>query len=179
MVIEYSELVLNKNFNGRTDLTTNYDRPGLIEQIKAEFKIDWHGIHGANHWARVLHYGKNVVQLRKADLFVVELFGFLHDSCRLNDGRDYKHGERAAEFALSIHGDYFILKPHQLDQLCYAMRHHSGGEVSDDATIQTCWDSDRLDLGRVGIFPSPQYLSQEASLFIDLAYDWGRGAYGR
>jgi uncharacterized protein len=38
--------------------------------------------------------------------------------------------------------------------------------------IQTYWDADRLDLSRVGIFPSAQYLSQEAALFIDLAHDW-------
>ena len=108
----------------------DYDRPGLISLIKSEFQIDWHGIHGANHWARVLNHGKNIGQIRKADLLVVELFGFLHDSCRFNDGRDPKHGERA----------------------------------------------DRLDLGRVGIFPSPQFLSNEASLFIDLAYDWSTQA---
>jgi uncharacterized protein len=149
-----------------------YDRSGLIALIKAEFRLDWKGIHGANHWARVLHHGKNIGQLRKADLLVVELFGFMHDSCRLNEGQDLKHGQRAAEFAHGIHGDFYSLQPKQLDQLCFAMQHHSGGEVSVDATIQTCWDSDRLDLGRVGIVPSAQYLSQEASLFIDLAYDW-------
>jgi uncharacterized protein len=82
------------------------------------------------------------------------------------------HGQRAADFAHGIHGDFYKLQPKQLDSLCYAMKHHSGGEVSTDATIQTCWDSDRLDLGRVGIIPSPQYLSDEASIFIDLAYDW-------
>jgi uncharacterized protein len=153
-------------------LKAEYDRTGLIALIKSEFKIDWQGIHGANHWARVLHHGKNIGQIRKADLMVVELFGFLHDSCRLNDGRDPQHGERAAEFAYGIHGDFYRLQPKQLDQLCYAMKYHSGGGTSTDVTIQTCWDSDRLDLGRVGIFPSPQYLSQEASLFIDLAYDW-------
>ena len=153
-------------------MTAAYDRSGLIALIREEFQLDWHGIHGANHWARVLHHGKNIGQIRKADLLVVELFGFLHDSCRLNDGRDPKHGERAAEFAHGIHGDFFQLKPGQLDKLCYAMLHHSGGKVSVDETIQTCWDSDRLDLGRVGIFPSPQFLSQEANLFIDLAYDW-------
>ena len=152
-----------------------YDRTGLIALIKSEFKIDWHGIHGANHWARVLHHGKNVGSLRKADLMVVELFGFLHDSCRLDDGRDPWHGERAAEFAHGIHGDYFQLEAKQLDKLCYAMRHHSGGLVSDDATIQTCWDSDRLDLGRVGIMPSTKYLSDEAAIFIDLAFDWSIG----
>jgi uncharacterized protein len=56
------------------------------------------------------------------------------------------------------------------------MKHHSDGEVSTDKTIQTCWDADRLDLGRVGIFPSPKFLSQEANLFIDLAYDWSTQA---
>lgn len=153
-----------------------YDRSGLIALIKSEFKIDWQGIHGANHWARVLNHGKNIGQIRKADLLVIELFGFLHDSCRLNDGRDPQHGARAAEFAHGIHGDYFQLDDKQLDKLCFAMQNHSEGETSTDATIQTCWDSDRLDLGRVGIFPSPQYLSQEASLFIDLAHDWSLGA---
>ena len=153
-----------------------YDRTGLIALIKSEFKIDWHGIHGANHWARVLHHGKNIGSLRKADLMVVELFGFLHDSCRLDDGRDPKHGERAAEFAHGIHGDYFQLEARQLDKLCYAMHNHSGGLMSDDATIQTCWDSDRLDLGRVGIMPSTKYLSDQASIFIDLAYDWSRSS---
>jgi uncharacterized protein len=159
-------------FTRKKNLQADYDRKGLIKSIKVEFKIDWHGVHGANHWARVFHHGKKIGQLRKADLLVIELFSFLHDSCRLNDGRDPKHGERAAEFAYGINLNYFELNPHQMDKLCYAVRYHSGGEVSEDATIQTCWDSDRLDLGRVGISPSPAYLSEEASNFIDSAYDW-------
>ena len=153
-------------------MSNDYDRTGLIGLIKSEFALDWQGIHGANHWARVLHHGKNIGQIRKADLLVVELFSFLHDSCRFNDGKDPKHGERAAEFTHGIHGDYFDLQSLQLDYLCYALRHHSGGDVSTNATIQTCWDADRLDLGRVGIYPSPRFLSKEAALFIDLAYDW-------
>ena len=156
-------------------MSKDFDRSGLISLIKSEFKLDWHGIHGANHWARVLNHGKNIGQLRKADLLVVELFGFLHDSCRWDDFRDPKHGERAAEFAHGIHGDFYQLSPKQLDMLCHALKHHSDGKVSDDVTIQTCWDADRLDLGRVGIHPSPKFLSPEASIFIDLAYDWSRG----
>ena len=153
-------------------MNSPYDRVGLIGLIKSEFQLDWHGIHGANHWARVLHHGKNIGTLRKADLIVIELFGFLHDSCRLHDGIDHKHGERAAEFTYGIHGDYFQLEGNQLDKLCYAMRDHSKGLISSDVTIQTCWDADRLDLGRVGIIPSIKYLSHEGSLFIDLAYEW-------
>ena len=153
-------------------MSKDYDRNGLITLIKSEFKLDWQGIHGANHWARVLHHGKHIGRSRNADPLVVELFGLLHDSCRLNDGRDANHGPRAAEFADAIHGDYFELTPLQLDYLCYALHYHSGGEVSTNATIQTCWDADRLDLGRVGIFPSPKFLSQEATFFIDLAFAW-------
>lgn len=153
-------------------MSVPYDRSGLIALLRSEFVLEWDGIHGANHWARVLHHGKNIGQLRKADLLVVELFGFLHDSCRINDGRDPMHGERAADFAHGINGDFYQLKNKQLDDLCYALKYHSGGDVSISPTIQTCWDADRLDLGRVGIFPSQQYLSYEAGIFIDLAYDW-------
>lgn len=149
-----------------------YDRPGLICLIRNQFQLDWHGIHGANHWARVLYHGKKIGRIRGADLLVVELFGFLHDSCRLSEGRDLKHGERAAEFAHGVNGEFFKLSSSQLDQLCYALRHHSGGEVSIDTSIQTCWDADRLDLGRVGVLPSSLYLSQEATSFINLATFW-------
>jgi uncharacterized protein len=152
-------------------MTEPYDRAGLIALIKSEFKLDWDGIHGANHWARVLHHGKTIGELRQADLLVVELFGFLHDSCRLNDGRDPQHGQRAADFAHGIHRDFYQLTPKQLDTLCFAMQHHSGGEVSTNTTIQTCWDSDRLDLGRVGIIPSPKFISAEGAEFIDYAFD--------
>ena len=37
------------------------------------------------------------------------------------------------------------------------------GRLSKDATIQTCWDADRLDLGRVGERPNPTYLGTKAA----------------
>jgi uncharacterized protein len=148
-----------------------YSRNNLIEHVRNQFKIDWHGLHGANHWARVFHHGKYIAQRREADLLVVELFAFLHDSCRFDEGRDIKHGERGAEFAYGMNGNLFHLNGNQLDNLCFAIRHHSGGDISTDATIQTCWDSDRLDLGRVGIVPSPKFISEVASEMIDYAFD--------
>ena len=33
-----------------------------------------------------------------------------------------------------------------------------GSGTHPDITIQTCWDSDRLDLGRVGVMPHPSRL---------------------
>ena len=148
----------------------DYKRPQLVQYLKEQFRLEWDGIHGANHWARVLYHSRQIGEERQADLLVVELFGFLHDSCRENDGRDPKHGVRAAELAKELNTQYFDLKPKQLDTLCYAITHHSGGEVSTNATIQTCWDGDRLDLGRVGITPCPKYLSTEAHRHIDTAF---------
>ncbi len=149
-----------------------YQRPELLKHIRDQFKIDWHGIHGANHWARVLHHGQRIAKAREADLLVVEVYAFLHDSCRLDDYRDPLHGERGAEFAYGVNGQFFHLDGKQLDSLCFAIKHHSGGDVSTNATIQSCWDADRLDLGRVGIIPSPRFLSEEASKLIDEAFDW-------
>jgi uncharacterized protein len=45
--------------------------------------------------------------------------------------------------------------------LAYAVRHHSDGLIEADVTVQTCWDADRLDLGRVGIIPRADRLCTE------------------
>ena len=37
------------------------------------------------------------------------------------------------------------------------------GRLTRDVTIQTCWNADRLDLGRVGIKPNPTYLGTAAA----------------
>jgi hypothetical protein len=54
------------------------------------------------------------------------------------------------------------------------MENHTNGYKHDDVTIQSCWDSDRLDLGRVNIMPSLDYLSEEASAYIHQAYLWSQ-----
>ena len=56
-------------------------------------------------------------------------------------------------------GTFFALEPDRLALLEYAIRHHTGGRTSDDPTIGTCWDADRLDIGRVGIIPHQRYMS--------------------
>jgi uncharacterized protein len=91
-----------------------YQRPQLLQDIRDQFKIDWHGVHGANHWARVLHHGQRIGKVREADLLVVELFAFLHDSCRFDDYKDPLHGERGAEYAYGNNGKHFHLDSHQI-----------------------------------------------------------------
>lgn len=155
-----------------------FDKPALLRLLRAQFRIDWHGLHGARHWARVRHHGLRIAEDRGADRLVVELFALLHDSQRENEHLDPAHGERAAAFAATLNHGYFDLSPTQLDCLTQAMRFHSEGLMHPDATIQTCWDADRLDLGRVGIIPSPDYLSEFAAPLIDEALAWSEADTG-
>jgi len=71
----------------------------LITLLRSRFRLDWHGIHGAPHWARVRRNGLLLAERSApgASTRVIELFAFLHDSCRHDDGYDPLHGQRAAD----------------------------------------------------------------------------------
>ena len=103
------------------------------------------------------------MQITGAISQVVELFAFLHDSCRENDGHDPHHGKRAAAFAESLYGSVIQITLEDMSLLLEACATHTHGESSSNVTIQTCWDADRLDLGRVGIKPDPDRLCTEAA----------------
>ena len=135
----------------------------LVKHLRTQFALDWHGIHGAPHWARVRANGLRLSESTGAKVQVVELFAFLHDSRRLNDNRDPEHGERAAVFAGTLVGSFFHLEPEDLALLQAACRGHSDGHTTGDITVLTCWDADRLDLGRVGIKPRAERLCTEAA----------------
>jgi uncharacterized protein len=154
--------------------TSRFDRNGLLKEVLSQFRISKNGVHGPNHWARVRHHGLEIGRQVGADLLVVELFAFLHDSQRVDEYEDRHHGERAAEYAVSLNQRYFDLTPAGLDDLTHAIRLHSEGDVHHNSTIQSCWDADRLDLGRVGIKPKAKYLSLFAAQRIEDAYKWSR-----
>jgi uncharacterized protein len=130
----------------------------LLRAIRQQFALDWHGIHGIVHWERVRENGLRLARENGANATVVELFAFLHDSRRLDEWEDEGHGARAAEFLQTLHGRFFHLTDGELELLAHACRHHSEGFIDGDVTVRTCWDADRLDLGRVGIRPNPLYL---------------------
>lgn len=135
----------------------------LIEIIRREFQLGWHGIHGAAHWARVRENGLRLASVTGAVAHVVELFAVLHDSRRIHDGYDAGHGERAAEFARSLRGTLLHVSDADFRLLETACRYHSDGRTRADITVQTCWDADRLDLGRVGIKPDPVRMCTDAA----------------
>jgi len=135
----------------------------LTELIRKEFTLHWNGIHGAPHWARVRDNGLRLAKLTGANPEVVELFAFLHDSKRLNDGVDPRHGRRAAEFAKTLRGSLITLSDEDFEFLVFSCVYHSDGLTEADITVQTCWDADRLDLGRIGVKPEARYLCTSAA----------------
>lgn len=109
--------------------------------------------------------GLHIAQTNDADPLVVKLFAVFHDSRRESDGYDPFHGQRGAELARTLHGDLFEVQADQLELLCLACELHHQGAMSDDDTIGTCFDADRLELTRVGILPDPKLMcTQEGKL---------------
>lgn len=134
----------------------------LLNFLKGHYRLNWHGIHGAKHWARVRANGLAMAKENEANTLVVELFAFLHDSCRENDGHDPYHGARAAELAVSLQGNLIHLAATELDLLVAACCGHTHENWHQDPTVGTCWDADRLDLTRIDIIPDPNRLITRA-----------------
>ena len=137
--------------------------PELIQTILSEYRLSWRGVHGIAHWARVLDNGLRLALVTGARTSVVSFFAIFHDSKRSNESLDPGHGRRGADFAKSLHGKAFQLSDEDFALLETACAYHTDRLTSADVTVQTCWDADRLDLGRAGIIPDPRYLCTEAA----------------
>lgn len=149
--------------------------PLIISTILEDYALPWDGHHGIAHWARVLENGRRLASETGAIIEVVELFAVLHDARRINEGTDPDHGPRAAEFAEELRSyRLFELPDSEFHLLHRACSGHTHERTHPDITIQTCWDADRLDLGRVGITPDPRFLSSSAAKRREMI-DWADG----
>ncbi len=137
--------------------------PEFIRVVKDEFALGERSIHGEGHWERVRANGLRLAEVTGADVRVVEYFAFLHDSKRENDSWDPGHGGRSAMFGTTVWGSLIHLDDAEFWLLYEACRDHTEGLTEADVTVQTCWDADRLDLGRAGIKPKPSRLCTDAA----------------
>ena len=62
--------------------------------------------------------------------------------------------------AAKVRGKLFDLNDDDFDLLFVACVGHMDQPTDDDPTVQTCWDADRLDLGRVGGGIDPCWLGE-------------------
>ncbi len=145
----------------------------LIQLIRETFQLNWKGVHGVSHWARVRINGLLIAEKNGANLRVVELFAFLHDIKREADFNDPLHGERAAQFIETLPDELLEINQGEKKLLMLACHDHSKGFIEADMTVGTCWDADRLDLGRGGQRPNTRKLCTEVAKqpdFFEQAY---------
>jgi uncharacterized protein len=145
------------------DLTNRF--PPAIDLVLGRFALPHSSVHGPIHWARVLENGLRLAPLTGGDPVVVVHFAIFHDSCRENDGGDYMHGPRAAKWIRTLDLGMTAAQQNLLIEACAG---HTNAFQSSDATVGTCWDADRLDIGRVGPIVDPDYLSTRAAKDPDL-----------
>ncbi len=132
----------------------------LWEQVSAQFHNGPDSIHGPSHWRRVLRNGLLLATRTGADPAVVRMFALFHDSRRVNDMTDPDHGARGAQYAAQARSEgLFALSDEQAALLDAACVGHTDGFHHPDTTVGTCWDADRLDLGRCGMIPTAKFMS--------------------
>jgi uncharacterized protein len=153
--------------------------PLVLHAVLEDYSLPLNGDHGIAHWARVLENGLRLAEETGANTEIVSLFAVLHDSRRINEVTDPGHGRRAAECAAKLRGSVFDLSDHEFNLLYRACEGHTHERDHPDVTIQTCWDADRLDLGRVGIVPHPSRLCSEVAKRPEII-KWadGRATFG-
>ncbi|MCX6893992.1 MAG: hypothetical protein NTZ16_00460 [Verrucomicrobia bacterium] len=138
-------------------MNTNWQN--IWKHVTHEFQCDLNSVHGPSHWRCVERNGLLVATRSGAVEEVVRLFAVFHDSRRENDGWDDTHGSRGAAYAASLRGVLFDISDEHFELLDYACTWHTHGQLSNDPTIGTCWDADRLDLVRIGTQPEAEYMS--------------------
>lgn len=145
-----------------------------IEKIK-EFALSIarpSRIHGLSHWQRVEQNGITLAKETGANMLVVRLFAYLHDSCRLDDYRDIDHGPRASELTKSLrNGLLSELTEKEYIQLSFACENHTRLLRSEDETVNTCFDADRLDLTRLGKKIRPELMATQLGASMAIKAD--------
>lgn len=130
----------------------------ILELIVNDFKIDFFGDHGIKHWESVFKHSQILANHYEISSKVFELFALLHDSKREDEYQDINHGLRASVFVKELLvNDLIKLNKQDAERLIFACANHTvknkTNPLCDDLIVQICFDSDKLDLGRVWMTP--------------------------
>lgn len=137
----------------------------LLRSILFHSSLPSNSIHGITHWKRVETIGIRLAASTGADVAVVSHFAYLHDTCRVNEDFDPEHGLRARDYVFKLATERRLDLSHkQIAQLARACEIHTDHRIkTDDITIATCTDADRLDIARLNVQPYGQFLLTQAA----------------
>lgn len=99
----------------------------IIEDIREFVHSQWMlgALHGVRHWDRVYENGQKLLT-PDVNPLVLGLFAYLHDSCRMDDGEDLYHGERAALWIGTLRNTYLKdVSDEEIELLKEACRLHT------------------------------------------------------
>lgn len=134
-----------------------FDVNKLIEFVQKDWYLG--DLHGLSHWQRV-HKNGCLLYTDGVDINVVVAFAYLHDSARRSDGGDIDHGVRAVDNVKKLRNTILVnFTNEEIELLCEACRLHTVELKTGNITIDTCFDSDRLDLDRCYIIPKPHRMA--------------------
>jgi uncharacterized protein len=126
----------------------------LLRVIRTQYRLPWDGIHGVSHWTRVRE-GSSAWRSGpgKGGSSTVRRYG----------SSAVQESAGSPELAARLRGTLFTLPDADFAQLQEACIFPTDGLLDAEATIQTCWDADRLDLPRVRITVDPARLCTAAA----------------
>jgi uncharacterized protein len=141
-----------------------------LQKILKEYNLDLNrSNHGFGHWTRVLENGLIIADMNNANKKVIITFSFFHDLARISEEKDSEHGMYGAELLKKYKNELRLNKVEFAD--CYeACENHSTIIHHENKDIATCWDADRLDLMRNGIYPLPEklntYVAKQSGIIV-------------
>ncbi len=136
----------------------------ILKEIIDNFYLDLdNGVHGIDHWTRVLINGIQLSERNKnINKNIIIAFAFFHDIKRTVEDKEPEHGYNGGRYLLKY--KYKINLTKEELNTCYeACVDHTNVKNHTDINIGACWDADRLDLYRVGVMPDLDYLNLEES----------------
>lgn len=162
---------LNQSNTPATMLSAvNVNKELLAELMDGFFTDHGRSCHGIAHWLRVMKNGLTIAKHNpEVDPKVIIWFALFHDSKRTHDGQCPVHSGEGAENAKAHLGELNLNKK-QTEQLLAACAGHTAETHTDDATVAACWDSDRLDLYRVGKVTDAKFLNSDVAKSL---ISWG------
>ena len=132
MLLDLFEKTLKLPFNSKV-VTQPY-----IDYFASQYQLHHNGCHGIEHWFCVIINGRLIATEFGADIEVVKHFALLHDVIHKDEKLDILHGNRSAQFALSLADSWIQLNRFQMQQLTEACRDHSMNHLLKDFKILVC-----------------------------------------